>query len=148
MPGNGWRIAPGTWVRLRRGGELIGEWGRVIRVEGNGSFRIETDGCGDVATVREDFRVKQDRRPPHNWFPMRKTLPYGQYCRQDGSRVLFNRDYEPLVEIGPEGERRPCDPHEHVQFDSQEWFYGDEGVLAMPWRDSASLECCVGILTG
>lgn len=147
MPGNSWRIVPGTWVKLRHSRRLFGEWGRVTKVDGPGSFRIETDGCEEVAVARDDIRVKQDRRPPHDWFPMRKTLPYGQYIESDGSRVLFNRDYEPLVRVRPDGAMQDCDRHESIRFDKQEWFYKAETGKPAPWQDEQVLVSCIRMLT-
>lgn len=147
MPGNGWRVVPGTWVRLRHSTRALGKWGRVLKVEGNGCFIVETDSCKELLCARSDIRVSQSRAAPHDWFPMRKTLPYGQYVCADGSKVLFNRDYEPLIKIMADGTRSACDPKEQIIFDRQEWFYWADTHKPAPWQSADTLDDCISRLT-
>jgi hypothetical protein len=144
-----WRIAPGTWVRMRHSRSIIGSYGRIIEVEGNGDaalYSIETDGCRDIAAIRSDFRVIMDRQPPHPWFPMRKTLPYGRYIIGDGSVVLHNRDYQPIMRIA-DGKAMPCNPSERVTYEAHEWIYGGDSGRSAPWRDEETFKHCVWLLT-
>ncbi len=58
---------------------------------------------------------------------MRLSLPYGRYLTRDGSSVLFNRDYEPLVRMDSNGGRELCNPEEWVEnLIGQEYFYQDD----------------------
>lgn len=144
-----WRIGPGTWIKMRHSKAILGEYGRIIEVEGKGGaalYSIETDGCRDIAAVRSDFRVIMDRRQPHPWFPMRKALPYGRYIVGDGSVVLHNRDYQPIVRIDG-GKATPCNPAERISYDRQEWIYGGDSNREPPWRDPETLKICVSLLT-
>ena len=141
-----WKLAPGQWVRLRSGGGLPGKFGRITSIDEGGLIYLETDGCKEVAAVREDFRVIRSRLAPHAWFPMRKTLPYGRYNCPDGSVVLHNRDYQPLVRISFSGSLSACLASERIHYDSQDWFWGSATGKASPWRSDAVFKMCVEIM--
>jgi hypothetical protein len=53
-----------------------------------------------------------------------RRWPYGQYELADGSRVVFDRQYKPLVRLNDQGVA-PCDPAERIEFIEQTWFYQD-----------------------
>jgi hypothetical protein len=52
-------------------------------------------------------------------------LPYGKWTCADGRKVLFNRDYTPILQRLPDGRVTPADPTEWVPWITQEWFYED-----------------------
>lgn len=53
--------------------------------------------------TRADFEVTTPRTPAADFVPSRLWLPYGAWTLNDGSEVLFSRDYYPLWRI--DGER-------------------------------------------
>lgn len=59
------------------------------------------------------------------FIPLRFWAPYGYWTEQDGSKVIFSRDYCPLWRI--EDGKAPVrdDPHRLVRFTSQKWFFSD-----------------------
>lgn len=60
-------------------------------------------------------------------------LPYGVWQREDGSEVLFNRNYFPTLQRDADGRNvRPCPPV-WVDWVKQQWFWGG-GETAWPSR--------------
>src|SRR5262245_60608221 len=122
------KLKVGDWVRLTHGycGCRIGQ---LLEVPGDygGEWLVATDSTGDVKynritqemqaqgllCVRNDIHSRA-KGPPHAYFPMRKRLPYGRYIRADGSYVLHNRDYEPIVRVTGSN-RSPCEPSEWIE---------------------------------
>ena len=76
------------------------------------------------------FELTQ-HRTGHFFIPMRFWMPYGVWTEEDGSKVLFSRDYCPLWKI-QEG-RAPIrdDPNRAVRFTDQQWFF-DEMTFRQP----------------
>lgn len=58
----------------------------------------------------------------------RRSLPYGQWTCEDGREVLFNREYQPILEIR-DGVRAYCDHNEwvgkHSPIVKTQYFYDD-----------------------
>lgn len=57
----------------------------------------------------------------------RRTLPYGMWTCLDGRQVLFNREYQPILEKKDEV-RRYCDHNEwvdHATIQTTQYFYDD-----------------------
>lgn len=54
-------------------------------------------------STRADFEVTTPRTPLADFVPSRLWLPYGAWTLNDGSEILFSRDYYPLWRI--DGER-------------------------------------------
>jgi hypothetical protein len=56
----------------------------------------------------------------------RLRLPYGRWVTEDGTKVLYNRRYEPLF-IWPAGADKPerCKPHHVHGIVEEGWFYSD-----------------------
>lgn len=68
---------------------------------------------------------------------MRLRLAYGVWTEEDGSRVLFSRDYCPLWRISLDGRFAPEDPWRWIKFVGEQWFWEDAST---PWRNRAR-EC-------
>jgi hypothetical protein len=139
-------IAAGTWVQMKGSARGWGRYGRVLadprRVDGYG---VITDSSRNVGCVRENFAVSRDQRPPHPWFPMRKTLPYGRYIVGDGTFVFFNRDYQPIVKVESDGTRLPCCRHSWVAHERSAWFYDE---CCLPWERPSIKARLIEILDG
>lgn len=88
----------------------------------------------------EVTRTANQIEAPHAHFPMRKMLPYGRYNCADGSYVLFNRDYQPLFRIQPDGTHSVCKLTDWIQHHSEEWFYDETNP---PWESRSVLNACV-----
>lgn len=58
-------------------------------------------------------------------------LPYGVWDREDGSQVLFDRNYVPQLERGADGGNVRIPVPVWVGWASQQWFWGG-GPLAFP----------------
>jgi hypothetical protein len=54
-----------------------------------------------------------------------RGLPYGWWFLQDGSEVVFNRDYLPQYRVWPDGRVERADPTQFYEFIIQCWFWQD-----------------------
>lgn len=52
-------------------------------------------------------------------------LPYGFYLRPNGNEILFNRNYEPLIERSPDGDILNVSRDEWVDYVGRYWFRND-----------------------
>jgi hypothetical protein len=69
--------------------------------------------------------IKPGSVPYERFIRHRLRLPYGRWITKDGTKVLYNRKYQPIWRWPPGAERpERCDPH-HVPFVEEGWFYSD-----------------------
>ena len=70
--------------------------------------------------------IKPGSVPYERFIRHRLRLPYGRWRTEDGTKVIFNRRYEPRF-IWPAGAERPerCDPHHVDGIVEEGWFYSD-----------------------
>ncbi|WAJ29470.1 hypothetical protein [Antarcticirhabdus aurantiaca] len=139
-------VEVGTWVRLRRDPCGFGSIGIIVRREATYVI-VQTDGTppSGLAATRQDFLILEDQAPPHDFFPMRKKLPYGAFILADGSQVLLNRDYEPLVHRRPGEADRPWPRDKPIDYVREVRFYTPSNG---PWRSGEAYMECLMILHG
>jgi hypothetical protein len=66
----------------------------------------------------------------HTFKRHRLRLPYGRWITDDGTRVLYNRKYQPLLIWQPGTDKAErCDPHWVTGIAAQDWFYIDASVV-------------------
>ncbi len=122
-------IEPGTIVKANTGELGVRRGSPAILLKMDGGFvRLLTD-AGIVQTVRRHITVP--RTPALPFEPMRLRLAYGVWTEEDGSRVLFSRDYCPLWRIAPDGCLSPEDPWRWIESVNQNHFWDDS---LTPWR--------------
>lgn len=51
-------------------------------------------------------------------------LPYGYWQKADGSQILFDRNYVPMLRRDPDGSNARICPPVWVQWIDQQWFWG------------------------
>jgi len=98
----------------------------------------ETQAEFDVSEIqtgleRRDFGDGKDLAYFAIIHSARRTLPYGMWTCFDGRQVVFNREYQPILEK-KDGVCRHCDRNEwvdHLTIESQQYFYDD---LTAPMR--------------
>lgn len=88
-PGRG---KPGTVVKDRALGPNTPAY---LRRAGRPSYLLFDTGMGE----RADFEVLTPRTPLADFVPSRLWLPYGYWTLQDGSEVIFARDYLPMWRV-------------------------------------------------
>ncbi len=76
-----------------------------LRQAGRPTYLLFDTGMGQ----RADFEVVTPRKPLADFVPSRLWLPYGYWTLQDGSEVVFARDYLPMWRIS-EGAIDRLDP--------------------------------------
>lgn len=54
-----------------------------------------------------------------------RIYPYGKFIEQDGSEVIFDRQYRPICRVFSNGSIEIVPPTAWICFESQEWFYND-----------------------
>lgn len=93
------RGKPGTIIRVKTiGGPRVGYLLRTDRVVDV----LYDSGEGGCAT----FEAVTPRTPVPDFLPARLWLPYGVWTLEDGSEVVFSRDYHPLWRISADGIER------------------------------------------
>jgi hypothetical protein len=92
-------LQSGRLVHLRtpRLKARFGSTAVILRCDGE-SATLFTD-AGKATVKRQDFSIPA--KPAADCLPMRLRLPFGDWEEEDGSRVLFSRDFCPLWRIGP-----------------------------------------------
>ena len=86
------RGKPGTVIKVKADGAITPAY--LCRV-GRTTYVLYDTGPGMCA----DFEIVTPRVPLPDFVPSRLWLPYGYWTLQDGSEVLFARDYLPIWRI-------------------------------------------------
>ena len=117
--------APGTVVRIKSQGwegveGILKEHGRITY--------LVTHKSPD--TVVAEFEAVFPERPLALFVPARLKLAYGAWTEEDGSKVLFSRDYKPLWRLT--GSRRPerLRPWQRIAWVKSQHFWDDRNT---PW---------------
>jgi hypothetical protein len=118
-----------------RNGEhvILREFGSATRVMTHKSARVSV----------ADFQYVSPRKPLPLFIPMRLYMPYGILTEDDGSRVMFSRDYFPMWRLRKGKTPERMKPWERI--DS----FGLTLVLpenAMPWHNSNNFTVCLRFL--
>jgi hypothetical protein len=114
-------IEPGTIVRVK------GTRALVLKVEQN-EVRLLAD-AGILSVSRHEVTIP--KVPLEPFAPMRLWLAYGIWTEQDGSKVLFSRDYYPLWRIASNGTVTADEPWRFVDYAGKaDYFFDDETA---PW---------------
>lgn len=71
-----------------------------------------------------------------------RLLPYGLWTEGDGSVVLFDRNYCPIIRVQMAGGVTSVHPLEHIKFVDERWFYED---ATAPYLDPETAPNIVGI---
>lgn len=140
-PGSKYRRIPGgTFVRLTHNKQ-------VAMVFGHDTRRSTVDGYSDSGhfTVgRHELTILRKQPQVADFKPMRLALPYGLWKCDDGSEVLFNRDYCPIWQRSSEGIVSRIAPDLNIRYQSSEHFYDDRTA---PYSDNKlTLNKCQSVL--
>jgi hypothetical protein len=132
-------IPLGTLVRFKPRGSV----GMVYK--SNGSTVEVYDQWGPFLAAHEEVAICRDQSPASDFRPLRLFLPYGKWTCEDGSQVLFNRDYCPLWKKEKDGTVTAVDPNTWIEHDdrNEEWFYTDG---SRPVDNRKTLEACRTVL--
>lgn len=123
-------IEPGTVVKISTGQAVVPRGSPAIFLSTvSGGVRVLTD-ASILQAVRTEIAVPKVPLPP--FVPMRLRLAYGFWTQEDGSKVLFSRDYFPLWRISPDGRVAPEDPWRLIAHVGQDYFFDD---VTPPWRN-------------
>ena len=101
-------IEPGAIVKWKANQLGNRQGAPAILLSMNGTDIRLLDDVGTAKVLRHEIIVP--RMPLPAFEPMILRLPYGVWTEEDGSRVLFSRDYYPLWRIPPDGHVTPEDP--------------------------------------
>jgi hypothetical protein len=79
----------------------------------------------------------------NRWMKVRLILPYGLYFTRDGRVVLYNRKYQPIMQLA-KGVVSRCEPTEWIEgICAQFCFYNDS---TSPRINKQSLKLCESVL--
>jgi hypothetical protein len=117
-----WPYPAGTLVMARDWNEI----GIVLQTEDGGAYGGSVTIC--THTSLSATLVKGEVFPladqSTEFVPMRIFVPYGKFICEDGSEVLFNRDYNPLWARNPDGSVVALEPDTWVTHRNVVHFYG------------------------
>lgn len=77
-----------------------------------------------------DFEYVSPRAVQDLFIPQRLYLPYGEWTEEDGSIVLFSRDYKPLWRARANRKAELVDPWVWIKSKDQKWFANDASWLS------------------
>ncbi|PMD86649.1 hypothetical protein BWI97_26210 [Siphonobacter sp. BAB-5405] len=85
-------LSAGTLIRTKQGKQL------ALVIEHYGYDDLVRCYCdsGNLVLSRSELVVVRNQAEAQQFWPMRLYIPYGKWSCEDGSEVLFNRDYQPL----------------------------------------------------
>ena len=109
---------------------ILKHFGRVTKVITNKSANA----------IVADFEYVSPRQPPQLFIPMRLYVPYGSWIEEDGSTVLYSRDYFPIWRITPTGQVSRPNPWERIKYELSQHFWDDSNT---PWRSKQTYQRCV-----
>ncbi|MCG2839481.1 hypothetical protein L6Q21_00630 [Sandaracinobacter sp. RS1-74] len=133
-PGRG---KPGTIVRDKAYGANEPAY---LRQAGRPTYLLFDTGMG----VRADFEVAVPRIPLADFVPSRLWLPYGYWTLQDGSEVIFARDYLPMWRIA-EGTVERLDPWLWINGIARE-FHFSQSAATVVWASGPARELALRYL--
>lgn len=134
-PGRG---KPGTVVRDRAHGANTPAY---LRRAGRPTYLLFDTGMGE----RADFEVVTPRTPLADFVPSRLWLPYGYWTLQDGSEVIFARDYLPMWRV-TEGTVERLDPWLWINGITTE-FHFTTSAATVVWASGPARELALYHLT-
>lgn len=134
-PGRG---KPGTVVKDRAHGANTPAY---LRRAGRPTYLLFDSGMGE----RADFEVVTPRTPLADFVPSRLWLPYGYWTLQDGSEVIFARDYLPMWRV-TEGVVERLDPWLWINGITAE-FHFTTSVATVVWASGPARELALHHLT-
>ena len=122
------RYSPGTVIKVKS--ETPGWTGEHAILKKYGYVTHLITHKSPDSTVA-DFEVVFPRDPLPLFVPARLKLAYGLWTEEDGSRVLFSRDYKPLWRISAERKPQRLDPWLWINRVDSQHFWDDGNT---PWR--------------
>jgi hypothetical protein len=96
------RLIPGTLIHLKNDSLPV----VVISHSFSGGAVTAYGHSGPALVARYEVAVFRDQSKAADFKPMRLYLPYGKWLCEDGSEVLYNRDYCPLWIRDRQGKER------------------------------------------
>lgn len=142
------------WLRLFRETQPLRDGeratGTVVKIDSPG-----WEGVGAIAILKEygrlshlithkwpdslvaDFEVVFPGRPLSLFVPARLKLSYGVWTEEDGSKVLFSRDYKPLWRLTDGKKPERLRPWERIKWIESQHFWDDRNT---PWWSARRLE--------
>ncbi len=135
------RIRSGTFVKLKQSSDTIVVFNHDT---GNGII-VGYNNAGSVEAGRHEVSVSRSQPNLSKYRPLRLYLPYGASTLDDGTEVLFNRDYYPLWSRSLSGIVQEADPTSDLNSTTTKYFYFDRDA---PYNKngSANLQKCLDIL--
>jgi len=118
------RRKPGAVGRFKNTKELL-----ILRRFAGAVLCIK-EGSANAAVA--DFEFVSPRVPLPLFIPARLYLAYGIWTEEDGSEVLFSRDYMPLWRLRKNERPARVSPIEWIKYTDQRWFWTDADA---PWDD-------------
>lgn len=135
------QIRNGTFVKLKQANDIIVVFNHDIR---NDSI-VGYGHAGKAEVDRHEVSVLRSQPDLSKYTPLRLYLPYGKCKLDDGTEVLFNRDYCSLWGRSPSGTVQEADLKSDLNLNRTKYFFSDHDA---PYTEqgSANLQLCLEIL--
>lgn len=140
------QINRGTFVKVKETNEVF----VVFNHDTRSSIVVGYSDAGTFEAGRHEVSVLRSQPNISKYKPLRLYLPYGKCTLDDGTEILFNRDYCPLwsrslSETQEEVEINEVDLTSDINFSGAEHFFFDRDA---PYTKNgqSSLKKCLGIL--
>lgn len=121
---------------------LNGKEGNFIlrQLQGDSAILMSSDlsSCTYLAAKHE---IIFPNPTPLLTIPPRLWMPYGRWVEEDGSEVLFSRDYFPLWRIRTGSSPERLDPSEIIKYQSRKYFWH-----MPPWEPKGNYERCLNLI--
>ncbi|MBE9601474.1 DUF5623 domain-containing protein [Pedobacter sp. MC2016-24] len=135
------KLVPGTFVRMKGSKKLMMVFSHSLQskiVEGYGDGGTFSAGRHEVTLVKDPIDLSHFK-------PLRLYLPYGMWDCEDGSQVLFNREFCPLWIRSKTGVVSSADPSKTIEHTNSTIYFGDR-TAPYYLGNKKQLENCVAIL--
>lgn len=136
------QIRSGTFVKIKATNELV----VVFNHDTRSNIIVGYSDAGTFEAGRHEVSVSRSQPDLSKYRPLRLYLPYGVGILDDGTEVLFNRDYSPLWARSLSGLVQEVDPASDLVFTTTKHFYFDRDAPYTK-NGSANRQKCLDILS-
>lgn len=135
------QIRKGTFVKLKQANDIIVVFNHNTRND----IIVGYSHAGKVEVGRHEVSVLRPQPDLSKYTPLRLYLPYGNCKLDDGTEVLFNRDYCSLWSRSPFGTVQEADLRSDLNLNRAKYFFSDHDAPYTK-HGSANLQLCLEIL--
>lgn len=135
------QILEGTFVKLKQTNDII----VVFNHDTRDDSIVGYGHAGKAEVDRHEVSVLRSQPDLSKYIPLRLYLPYGRCKLDDGTEVLFNRDFCSLWSRSPSGTVQEADLKSDLNINRAKYFFSDHDAPYTK-KGSTNLQLCLEIL--